>query len=87
MVDVEDVYVRRGQEVHQSNRHSMAHNNWRATLLRTPMVEEFIYYAPPAECCAMGWRRKRPEGQPHLAPKQGEDDTRPRRKRNGCGGQ
>jgi hypothetical protein len=44
--------------------------NRRDAWLRTPGAEEFIYYTPPAECCAMGWCRKRSERQPHLAPKQ-----------------
>jgi hypothetical protein len=44
--------------------------------LHTPMVEEFIYHAPPVGC-AMGLRWKRPERQPHVAPEQGEDDARP----------
>jgi hypothetical protein len=55
--------------------------------LHTPVAEELIYYAPLMEGCAMGWLRKRTERQPHLAPEQREDDTRARRKTNGCGGQ
>jgi hypothetical protein len=35
----------------------------------------------------MGWRRKRPEMQPHLALEQGEDDARARRKTGRRGGQ
>jgi hypothetical protein len=31
----------------------------------------------------MGWRRKRPERQPHLALEQGKDNTRARRKTGG----
>ena len=59
--------------------------NRRAARLRTLVVEEFIYYVPSTEGYAMGWRRKRSERQPHLAPEQGEDDARASRKTDGYG--
>ena len=39
-----------GAQARQGSRHSTTHNK-----------QEFVYYAPSTEGCAMWWRRKRPE--------------------------
>jgi hypothetical protein len=62
----------RGGTSRQPAKHN-AVTNKRAARLHTHVAKGY----------AMEWWRKRPERQPHLAPEQGEDDARARRKTGG----
>jgi hypothetical protein len=52
--DAKYIYVRRGGGVSRQSAQHDAITNRRAVRLRMPGAEEFIYYEPAAEGCAMG---------------------------------